>query len=186
MISFPKVRIHHALATGLLAATYRLYRDKHRVNFAYKAGILHLQRPAAFGLVIGIQKAEAADGSSFPLFLSPYLEGVFRIGQLGFVEIEGVEDQRFSFGQEDPAECLPSFTRRVGIPHINYVQLAGSHQVANILALGEQLAIKIKVPVGNAQLLRKIIDLDFHCHGRGLIFVTLLVQACQFGFGVPE
>lgn len=86
-----------------------------------------------------------------------------------FIQIEGVKRKRPAFGHKDPAECLAGPTVRVGVTDIDYTQLAGREQFANILARFGELPFQIQSGTRNPQLIGEFRNANLLRYQRGLV-----------------
>src|SRR5271157_2336910 len=120
-----------------------LQRDEDGIDFAKDLGIIALEDPAPLGFVVGIEDSEVVDLRVLSFFLGPDPILVIRLLYFGIVEVVGVENQRFALCEEDAAKGWASLAVRVSVDHIHDVQVAGTHQVADIVTHREKLVFAI-------------------------------------------
>src|SRR6266404_989550 len=103
-------RVEEGLACWLLTAAVRLNRDKDCIALREVLGVVKSHHPAAVGFVVYVKNASIQwqrQISWCRLLSAPHLEGA-GIHKAGFpVEIESMEDERFTLCVENSAVRLP-------------------------------------------------------------------------------
>ncbi len=106
MIRFPaQVSVQNPLTMRSIGlALVRLQRHEDGINLRELLRVVHLQRPSLLHFVIRVENAKAFHAVRLSELLSPDLIGLVGVHQLSVVLIKGVDDERFSLGQEDAAK----------------------------------------------------------------------------------
>src|SRR5437879_5664950 len=107
--------IKNLLAAGSLAlAIVRFEGNKHRVDLSNLLRIVYPQDPSPLRLVVRIEYPETLYARGLAQSLAPSFELVLGARKSLFVQIKGIEDQRFSFCVEHPAKRLSILPTAVG------------------------------------------------------------------------
>src|ERR1700730_14608890 len=144
---YPEVSEKQLLAARMVATTVWFDRHKNRINVFERLWIRGLQNPTLFTHVVFIENAKTASLLLVRSSAAPRLKGTRVLDSRLRLQIERIEDQRFSLGVEDPAV---RFGRPCSgnIANIRHVELASTHQFANVAVPLEQL-----LPLGNFRVL---------------------------------
>jgi hypothetical protein len=184
-----EVSKQEGLATGPVAAAVGLDGDENSVDLCQHFGIVGSQDPALPRSTVFIENTEVEGLLPVRSSPSPGLERAsFCLGLL--VEIVGVKDQRLPFGEEHPAVWLFRLPVTSDIVHFRDIEIAATHQFADVAIMREKLLLLIECTLAVVQQTSQVRDFGFERGGLLLILGRLVferiqrvLQSLSFGLG---
>src|SRR6266704_3135978 len=95
--------------------------------------IVHFENPTILRRVIHVKHSETARIFLCYSPLSPRLENGAAFQSFLLVQVECIENERFPFSVEDPAEGSLKFSPAADVEYINNVQTSCAQNVANVV-----------------------------------------------------
>src|SRR5712691_1714092 len=109
---------------------------EHGIDLGQHLGIIQLQYPAFLGRIVLVENAQAECLATVRSATAPCLKGTSVLDPRFLVQIVGVKDERLPFRVEHATERLLSFSSSGNVVDFCDVEIAGSHEFADIAILG--------------------------------------------------
>lgn len=120
------------------------------------------------------------------LLLPPDVERESCILQSALIEIVGVEDERLAFGVENTPERPGLLAGRVGIDHVDNMEVAGPHEVADVAVSRQQLVLALHRRSLRLQLVRQLNHPCLETSNRGTTLLAVTPNPLQLGLCLPQ
>src|SRR5580765_2655549 len=115
VVGLAQVGVQHLLSAGVPAAGTGLDGDKCGTDLLYELRVPHPQDPTPLCLGIHAQETQAARRVLICSRHCPDLETTLRVEYLVFIQIESIESERFSFGQENASKGFRGLATRIPV-----------------------------------------------------------------------
>ncbi len=149
------------LATWLMASAVWFDRHKDGIDLFQLLRIIKFHYPSLLGRVVLIEDAKACSLLSIKTVAAPSLKCAGTLEPRLLVEIIRIEDQRLSFGIEDPTIGLLRLSVTRNVKYLGNIKVPSTHQFADIPVVGKQLLLLAKILFAVAKLSMKIPYLSF-------------------------
>src|SRR5712692_492180 len=130
---------------------------KNVVDTSQRFAIVHFEDPTILGWIVHIKHTETARVFFCYSPLPPRLENGAAFQSFLLVQVESIENERFPFGVEDPAEGPLKFSLAADVEYIDNVQTSGAEDVANIVVRRKQLLLALRGLHIRQRFLRKLL-----------------------------
>src|SRR5712664_905559 len=167
------------LPAWLVASTIWFNRHEDGIDLFQLLRITEFQYPPLLGRAVFIEDAETGSLLLVKTAAAPRLERARALVPRLLVEIIRVENERLSFGVEDPAIRFLRLPVPGNVIDLGNIEVPGSHQVADIPVVGEQFLLSAKLLFLIAKLAMKIPDLRLQTVGFRLILRALVPQGIE-------
>jgi hypothetical protein len=171
------------LSARLMASAIWLDRYEDGIDLLQFFRIIEFHYPPLFGGVVLVEDAKAGSLLFVKTAAAPRLKGagafVFRL----LVEIIGVENQRLSFGVEDPAIRFLRLPVTRNVIDLGNIKVPSPHEFADIPVVGKQFLLIANLLLQVAELTMELSDLHRQTFGARLLLRALLPQGIEFRLG---
>src|ERR1700716_161644 len=130
-----------------MASAMWFHGYEHGIDLGQHRGIIHLQYPAFLGRIVLVENAQAECLATIRSATSPCLKSTRVLDPRFLVQIVGVKNERLPFCVEHATVRLLRFSSSGNVVDFCDVEIAGSHEFADITILGQKLVLLIKSSV---------------------------------------
>src|SRR5712692_3772111 len=149
------------LSAGLVASAVWFNRHEDGIDLFQLLRVIEFQYPSLLGSVVLIENAKTRSLLPVSAAAAPRLKCAGTLKPSLLVEIVRVEDQRLSFGIEDPAIRFLGLAVTGNVIYLGNIKVPGAHQFPDIPVVGEQFLLLAKRLFSVAKLIMQIPDLGF-------------------------